>query len=93
VERTIREARLGWHVAQLGTRAEYAFRPSPPRNGGEAEAAMDVELDRLMHLMALNRGILLTPFHLMALITPDTTAEDVDAHTRVFTDCVKELLA
>jgi glutamate-1-semialdehyde 2,1-aminomutase len=92
VERVIREYRLPWHVVRLGCRAEYAFRPTPSRNGSEAEAAMDTELDRLMHLMALNRGILLTPFHLMALIAPDTTEADIDLHTRVFEESVRALL-
>lgn len=82
---------LPWHVVRLGVRVEYRFRPTPPRNGGEAEAAKDPELDKLMHLYALNRGILLTPFHNMALISPYTTAKDVDLHTKVFGGCVEEL--
>ena len=81
-----------WHVVRLGVRVEYRFTPTPPKNGGEAEAAKDQELDRLMHLYALNRGILLTPFHNMALISPYTTAKDVDLHTRVFAECVEELI-
>jgi glutamate-1-semialdehyde aminotransferase len=40
-----------------------------------------------MHLAALNRGIMLTPFHNMALISPDTTEADIDYHTLVFRDC------
>jgi glutamate-1-semialdehyde 2,1-aminomutase len=52
---------------------------------------MDFELERFMHLYALNRGILLTPFHNMALMSPATTEADIDAHKRVFTDAVKEL--
>jgi len=92
VEKVIREYRLPWHVVRLGNRAEYAFRPTPSRNGGEAEAAMDADLDRLMHLMALNRGILLTPFHLMALIAPDTTETDIDLHTRVFEESARALV-
>ena len=42
---------------------------------------MDHELDRFMHLYALNRGVLMTPFHNMALMSPATTAADVDRHT------------
>ncbi|HWY26349.1 MAG TPA: aspartate aminotransferase family protein, partial [Candidatus Angelobacter sp.] len=68
------------------------FYPHPPRNGGEAAAAMDFELERFMHLYALNRGILLTPFHNMALMSPATTAEDVDLHTQVFNSAVRELI-
>ncbi len=89
----IAAANLRWHVTQLGCRAEYLFRPTAPRNGGEAAAAMDFELERFMHLYALNRGILLTPFHNMALMSPDTTLKDVDCHTEVFESAVRELVA
>ncbi len=41
---------------------------------------------------ALNRGILLTPFHNMALIAPDVTEADVDRHTAVFRESVAALL-
>jgi len=93
VESVIKEYELPWIVKQLGNRSEYWFRPAPPRNGGEAFAAIDHELDRYMHLFALNRGILLTPFHNMALISPETTQADVDHHTRVFKEAVQSLLA
>ena len=92
VESVIREKKLPWIVKRLGCRAEYWFRERPPRNGGEAAAAVDVELDRFMHLFALNRGILMTPFHNMALMSPDTTAEDVDYHTKVFRESVEALI-
>ncbi len=82
VEGVIAEHRLPWHVTQLGCRAEYWFRATPPNNGAEAAAAVDPDLDRYMHLAALNRGILMTPFHNMALICPDTTEADIDRHTR-----------
>jgi glutamate-1-semialdehyde 2,1-aminomutase len=88
----IAEHALPWTVQQLGCRAEYWFCP-PPRDGGQAAAAIDHELDALMHLYALNRGVLLTPFHNMALMSPVTTAADVDRHTTVFADAVAELLA
>jgi len=91
VEGVIAEFGLPWIVKRLGCRAEYWFRPMPPRNGGEAAAAADFELDRFMHLFALNRGILLTPFHNMALIAPDTTEADVDRHTAVFRESVSAL--
>ena len=45
-----------------------------------------------MHLAALNRGILMTPFHNMALMSPATTAEDVDRHTLAFRESVAALL-
>jgi glutamate-1-semialdehyde 2,1-aminomutase len=84
---------LPWEVQRLGCRAEYWFTPTPPRNGGEAAASDDHELARFTHLYALNRGILLTPFHNMALMSPATTEDDVDAHTRVFDEMAGELTA
>ncbi|MGE5249263.1 MAG: aspartate aminotransferase family protein [Bacteroidota bacterium] len=87
----IREYALPWTVKRLGFRVEYWFRAVPPRNGGEANAAVDAELDRFMHLWALNRGILMTPFHNMALITAETTEADVDWHTQVFREAVAAL--
>ena len=92
VARVIAGAGLPWHVQRLGCRAEYWFCP-PPRNGTEAAAAVDAQLDAFMHLYALNRGILLTPFHNMALFSPHHTAADVDRHTDVFAAAVAELLA
>jgi glutamate-1-semialdehyde 2,1-aminomutase len=89
----IERSGLPWEVQRLGCRAEYWFTPTPPRNGGEAAAADDLELARFTHLYALNRGILLTPFHNMALMSPATTEDDVDAHTRVFEEMCGELAA
>ena len=91
VARVIADADLPWHVQQLGCRAEYWFCP-PPRNGGEAAAAVDHELDAFMHLWCMNRGVLLAPFHNMALMAPATTAEDVDRHTKSFASAVAALL-
>jgi glutamate-1-semialdehyde 2,1-aminomutase len=93
VEEVIEEYELPWIVKRLGCRAEYWFRPTPPRNGGEAAAAVDFELDQYMHLFALNRGILMTPFHNMALISPDTSESDIDRHTYIFGEAVRSLLA
>jgi glutamate-1-semialdehyde 2,1-aminomutase len=91
VQSVIEEYLLGWHITRLGCRAEYWFQPTPPRDGSEANASMDEELVSYMHLAALNRGIMLTPFHNMALISPDTTAADIDYHTQVFRECVNPL--
>jgi glutamate-1-semialdehyde 2,1-aminomutase len=93
VEAGIADSGLPWHVTQLGCRAEYLFGPDRPRNGAEAHAASNAELERYMHLFALNRGILLTPFHNMALMSPATTDADVDRHTEVFREAVIELAA
>jgi glutamate-1-semialdehyde 2,1-aminomutase len=92
VEGVISSRGLPWHVQRLGCRAEYWSCPEPPRNGGEAAAVVNPTLDRFLHLYALNRGVLMTPFHNMALMSPETTSEDVDTHTRVFAAAVDELL-
>ena len=91
VEAGIADAGLPWHVTRLGCRAEYLFRPHRPRTGSEAHEAVNFALERYMHLFALNRGILLTPFHNMALMSPATTEADVDRHTEVFREAVLEL--
>ena len=92
VQAAITESNLPWHVTRLGCRAEYLFSPDPPKNGQQAHDAMDFALERFMHLYAMNRGILLTPFHNMALMSPQTEAEDVDQHTKVFRQCLQELV-
>ena len=80
---SIAKHQLDWSVQQLGCRAEYWF-CKPPKNGAEAAAAVDEELENFMHLWALNRGVLLTPFHNMALVSPFHEESDVDLHTEVF---------
>src|SRR6266705_2244022 len=91
VAENLRATNLPWNVIRLGARAEYTFASKPPRNGGESAAAADLELERFLHLYALNRGVLLTPFHNMALMSPATTEADIDAHTKVFASAAAEL--
>ena len=93
VARAIAELELPWNVTRLGCRAEYLFASRTPKNGTEAHESMDFELERFMHLFAMNRGILLTPFHNMALMSPMTSKGDIDQHTKVFRDAAKELVA
>ncbi len=92
VEGVIAEHDLPWHIVRLGCRAEYLFRPNPAHDGVEAAAGQDEDLDALIHLYMLNRAVLLTPFHNMSLMSPATTAEDVDRHTAVFADAARELV-
>jgi len=86
------ETSVPWSVAQLGCRSEYRFCSPAPRNGGEAAKAHDGELDEFMHLFLANRGVLITPFHNMALMCPTTTVEDVDRHSALFRAAVIELV-
>jgi glutamate-1-semialdehyde aminotransferase len=92
VEGVISSHELPWHVVRLGCRAEYLFRPNPAHDGVEAAAGQDAELDPFIHLYLLNRGVLLTPFHNMALMSPATTTEDVDLHTEVYGQAADELV-
>ncbi|HEY3973958.1 MAG TPA: aspartate aminotransferase family protein [Candidatus Sulfotelmatobacter sp.] len=92
VAKAIAAAELPWHVTGLGCRAEYLFSAEEPKNGSQAHDTMDFELERFMHLYAMNRGILLTPFHNMALMSPQTESDDVDRHTKVFREAVRELV-
>jgi len=81
---------LDWHVQQLGCRAEYWFGP-PPTDGAGAAATGDHDLESYLHLYALNRGVLLTPFHNMALMCPSHTSDDVDLHTEIFSDSLQSI--
>ena len=82
-----------WSIVQLGARAELAFAPAPPASGGASAALHDTELEDVLHLFMLNRGVLITPFHNMALMSPATTEADVDRHTEVFAEAVAALMA
>ncbi|WP_406830200.1 transaminase [Pedococcus sp. KACC 23699] len=93
VQATFDELDVPWSVAQLGARAEYRFTRPAPRNGEESAAAADDELDAYLHLALCNRGVLMTPFHNMALMCPETSRADVDRHTEVFREVVGALFA
>ncbi|MFC7392953.1 aspartate aminotransferase family protein [Scopulibacillus cellulosilyticus] len=88
----IREFHLPWHVTRIGARVEYMFSKEAPLNGGEALEANDPRLQAAIHLFLLNRGVLMTPFHNMALMCPQTREENVDKHTEAFRECVKQLV-
>jgi len=93
VQVALDEFRVPWQVTQLGARSEYSFLPQAPHDGREAADADDFELQQYLHLHALNRGILMTPFHNMALMCPATTAADVERHTVAFREAVASLYA
>lgn len=92
VDQVIAELNLPWHCNRLGARGEYLFQVSAPRTGAEAARASDFELEQYIHLRLLNDGFLLTPFHNMALISPQTTQEDVVAHTEAFRKMCRDLV-
>ena len=92
VRGVLAEHDVAWTIVPLGARAELAFTPDPPRNGGASAALHDAELEDVLHLFLLNRGVMITPFHNMALMSPATTAADVDRHTAVFSEAVAALV-
>ena len=93
VDSVIAYYKLPWHCNRLGARGEYLFQATAPRTGGEAARAGDFELEQYIHLRLLNDGFLLTPFHNMALISPETSEADVDAHTEAFRQMCGELVS
>jgi glutamate-1-semialdehyde aminotransferase len=93
VNSVISSRRMPWHVTRLGARAEYHFVATPPRDGAEQAAHADALLEKYLHLAAMNRRVLMTPFHNMALMSPVTTAADVGRHTEAFAESVDALLA
>jgi len=93
VRDVLRARAVPWSIVQLGARAELAFTHDPPTSGGASAALHDTELEDVLHLFMLNRGVLITPFHNMALMSPATTEADVDRHTEVFAEAVAALMA
>jgi glutamate-1-semialdehyde aminotransferase len=91
VQEIIDEFNVPWQVSQLGCRAEYSFRATAPRTGKKAADADDFALQQYLQLHSINRGVLMTPFHNMALISPETTLEDVKRHTLHFREAVEAL--
>jgi glutamate-1-semialdehyde 2,1-aminomutase len=92
VQEAIDRVGVPWSVSQLGARAEYRFVSPAPRDGTSSAAAGDDELDEYFHLRLLNQGVLITPFHNMALMCPATTSADVDLHTKLFAAAVHDLV-
>jgi len=90
---TLHEYDVPWSISQLGARAEYRFARPAPRTGTDSAHAEDEHLDEYLHLFMANRGVLMTPFHNMALMCPTTTAADVDLHTTLFAEAVRRLVA
>ncbi len=92
MRRVIEKHDLPWSVTQLGARAEYRFARPAPRNGTDSHRAGDDILDDFLHLFLVNRGVLLTPFHNMALMSPATSAADVDVHVELLEAAVRALV-
>lgn len=91
VENLIEKYNLPWSIKQLGARAEYRFIYPAPKNGTLSNEAHDAEIEEYLHLYLINRGIIITPFHNMALMSPETSYEDVAYHKTIFEQALKEL--
>jgi glutamate-1-semialdehyde aminotransferase len=91
IQSVIDEFELPWQVSQIGCRGEYSFRPTAPLTGREAAEADDFELQQYLQLHAINRGILMTPFHNMVLFSPAATEKDVAHHHAHFREAVESL--
>lgn len=92
VEQVLERYDIPWSISQLGARAEYRFASPAPRTGSESAAAADDAIEEYLHLFMSNRGVIMTPFHNMALMCPTTTAADVDLHTTLFDEAVRRLV-
>jgi glutamate-1-semialdehyde 2,1-aminomutase len=93
VRKIIAEYALPWSVARLGARVEYRFAAPAPRTGTASAATADAGLADFLHTYLVNRGVLLTPFHNMALMCPQTTVDDVARHHEIFAAALGELSA
>jgi glutamate-1-semialdehyde 2,1-aminomutase len=89
--RMLRSKDLPWSVTQIGSRCEFQFCEKPPRTGREAESAFHDDLERCLHLALMNRGIMITPFHNMMLVCPETNASDVDHLVHALGETIDEL--
>jgi glutamate-1-semialdehyde 2,1-aminomutase len=93
VEAKIKQRNLPWHVSNVGARAEFVCAPERPKNGTEAQAAMHHRVELAIHLYLLNRGFIIAPFHNMTLVSPATTADQVDRLVATIDGCLAELTA
>ena len=82
---------LPWCITRIGARLELQFCATAPVNAKEARAAQHDELEHAIHLYLLNRGVLLTPFHNMMLVCPETRQADMDKLLQVLDDCLTAL--
>jgi glutamate-1-semialdehyde 2,1-aminomutase len=91
LDETLRQKGLAWSVTQIGSRCEFQFCPVPPRTGRQAEAAFHDDLEKCLHLGLMNRGVMITPFHNMMLVCPQTSDADIDRLAHALSDMIDEL--
>ncbi len=91
LEQLIEQERLPWHVQHVGARLEVGFARYPARTGRQSVESLPPLLPDAIRLYLLNRGLVITPFHNMMLMSPATTAASVDRLASAWTECVTEL--
>lgn len=70
---------LPWCVVHVGARAEIVFAAEPPKDAAAMRPALaQSELNHALHLYLINRGVLIAPFHMMMLVCPATTTQQID---------------
>jgi glutamate-1-semialdehyde 2,1-aminomutase len=84
---------LPWHVTRVGARVEFVCAPGPLVNGSQAETAHAPRLEAAIHLVLLNRGVLISPFHNMMLVSPATGTRQIDRLVAAFGDVAAKLAA
>jgi len=82
---------IPWSLTRSGARCELQFMPTLPKNGTDAKNHFDWELMYYTHIYLSNRGLVITPFHNMMLISPITSDEDIDCLIQGWDDCLAEL--
>ncbi len=83
--------RLPWTVTRMGARMELQFMPRTPRHAQDVRDFGQPSLEQFTHLFMLNRGVLLTPFHSMMLVSPDTGAAQIERLLSVFDTLTDQL--
>jgi len=91
LERLIGQEQLPWHVQRVGARLEVGFTRRPPRTGRQSVDALPALLPEAVRLYLLNRGLIITPFHNMMLLSPETPVAAVDQLVSTWTQCVADL--
>lgn len=77
IDELIAHHKLAWRIVRVGLRAEIVVAGELPRNGTQALLHAHSDVEHALHLFCLNRGVVITPFHNMMLVCPQTKPEDV----------------
>lgn len=91
LEQLVDVERLPWHVQRVGARLEVGFTRDTPRTGRQSMAGLPPLLPDMIRLYLLNRGLVITPFHNMMLMSPVTQAAAVDRLASTWAQCVTDL--